>query len=84
MPPATSVSLFASAIFLLFFNAVKVGSGKISTSQGATTDTKYVQQVKFTVKFYNFPSIAQDAVANGNYKGAFFIKNEACSSVPRS
>ena len=65
-------------------NAVKVGSGKISTSQGATTDTKYVQQVKFTVKFYNFPSIAQDAVANGNYKGAFFIKNEACSSVPRS
>lgn len=76
--------------FVEFANAVEatpvvVGKGKISTKAGASSATNIIQQgVNFTVKFYNFPSIVQDQLANGNYNGAFYTTNEKCSSVARS
>ena len=75
--------------FVEFANAVEanpvvVGKGKISTKDGASSASNIIQQgVTFTVKFYNFPSIVQDQLANGNYNGAFYTTNEKCSSVAR-
>ena len=76
---AKSFSLFSSAVNR---SPVLVAKGSI-TATGTTEGTAVTQNLLADVKFYNFPTIDQSTLADKDFKGSFYVKEDSvnCSTA---
>ena len=66
-------------------SAKKVASGTI-TATGTNPESAVTQNLLADVKFYNFPTIDQSALAGKTFKGSFYVKEDSvkCSTAAKS